>query len=395
MTETDARAVLLMRSCERAALVGADDVAWAAREARRQVGAAAEPGAWLARRAQLALGRLAERQPALRPALRTAQAPRLAAGAALLLAAALGFGLLGDGLGRSQTINLLALPLLGLLAWNLAVLLLLAMQALRPAAAGARPGTVATALARLGARLAQRWPGTGPLPAPAREALVGFATDWLQHSRPLQAARGGALLHACAALLGLGVVAALYARGLVFDYRAGWDSTFLQPGQVQQLLGWLLGPASALAGLPLPDAEGIARLAALSPDLLLRPGTRHGRLGARARDDEPQRSVAAVVASPLHGEVFTATLGDGARCNGRPIRCAEPASVAQGMTEELRETIADLMKAHEPRRRYAGMMSDVPVSSYDGSEVQRYRDGLTAAISEALRPAIRECLQNW
>jgi hypothetical protein len=260
MTETDARAVLLMRSCERAALVGADDVAWAAREARRQVGAAAEPGAWLARRAQLALGRLAERQPALRPALRTAQAPRLAAGAALLLAAALGFGLLGDGLGRTHPINLLALPLLGLLAWNLAVLLLLAMQALRPAAAGARPGTAATALARLGARLAQRWPGTGPLPAPARDALAGFATDWLQHSRPLQAARGGALLHACAALLGLGVVAALYARGLVFDYRAGWDSTFLQPPQVQALLQWLLGPASALAGLPLPDAAAMAGL---------------------------------------------------------------------------------------------------------------------------------------
>lgn len=44
---------------------------------------------------------------------------------------------------------------------------------------------------------------------------------------------------------------------------------------------------------------------------------------------------------------------------------------------------------------YAGMMSDVPVSSYDGSDAQRYRDGLSAAISEALRPAIRECLQNW
>ena len=43
------------------------------------------------------------------------------------------------------------------------------------------------------------------------------------------------------------------------------------------------------------------------------------------------RSVAAVVASPLHGEVFTATLGDGARCNGRPIRCAEPASAARAV----------------------------------------------------------------
>ncbi len=43
------------------------------------------------------------------------------------------------------------------------------------------------------------------------------------------------------------------------------------------------------------------------------------------------RSVAAVVASPLHDEVFTATLGGGAACNGTPIRCAEPASLARSV----------------------------------------------------------------
>ena len=257
MTETDARAVLLMRSCERAALVGADDAAWAGREARRLLGASAGSEAWLTRRAQLALGRLAERTPALGPALQAAQAPRLAAMVALLLAAALGFGLLGDGLGRAHQINLLALPLLGLLAWNLAVLLGLALQALRP---GAAPSSVGLAVARLGAWLGHRWPGSGPQPAPARAALAGVAAAWLRHSQHVQAARGTALLHAGAALLGLGVVAALYARGLVFDYQAGWDSTFLQPAQVHTLLQALLGPASSLAGLPLPDATALAGL---------------------------------------------------------------------------------------------------------------------------------------
>ena len=38
-------------------------------------------------------------------------------------------------------------------------------------------------------------------------------------------------------------------------------------------------------------------------------------------------SVAAVVASPLHGEVFTATLGGGAFLDGSPIGCATPASL--------------------------------------------------------------------
>ena len=48
-------------------------------------------------------------------------------------------------------------------------------------------------------------------------------------------------------------------------------------------------------------------------------------------------------------------------------------------------------------RSYANatMMSDVPVSSYDGPEAQRYLAGLSAAIYETLRPAIRECMQYW
>ena len=66
--------------------------------------------------------------------------------------------LLGDGLGRAQQINLLALPLLGLLAWNLAVLLLVAARALRP-----RGGVSVAGLgvARLGAWLARRGAGQG------------------------------------------------------------------------------------------------------------------------------------------------------------------------------------------------------------------------------------------
>jgi myo-inositol-1(or 4)-monophosphatase len=39
------------------------------------------------------------------------------------------------------------------------------------------------------------------------------------------------------------------------------------------------------------------------------------------------RTVAAVVASPLHRDVFTATLGGGAHRNDRPIRCSTPAGL--------------------------------------------------------------------
>ena len=55
------------------------------------------------------------------------------------------------------------------------------------------------------------------------------------------------------------------------------------------------------------------------------------------------RSVAAVVASPLHGEVFTATIGGGAFLDGTPIRCAQPASLAR--------SVVATGFGYDPRRR--------------------------------------------
>jgi hypothetical protein len=269
MTENDARAVLLMRACERATLLGVDDAAWAGREARRQLGESAPAPVWLGRRASLALGRLAERQPRLRRRLAMAQSGASWWPAVALLVLAAGFGLLGDGLGTDRRINLLALPLLGLLAWNLAVYILVLLRALRPhrQAGLAMPGeaawlvpVVARWLQRLRA-LGARWlHGPQLAPSPARQAFDSFTADWLVLGRPVLAWRSTALLHAGAALLALGTLVALYARGLVFDYRAGWDSTFLDAAQVRALLGLLLGPASALADLPLPDAAALAKL---------------------------------------------------------------------------------------------------------------------------------------
>lgn len=49
-------------------------------------------------------------------------------------------------------------------------------------------------------------------------------------------------------------------RGLVLEYRAGWESTFLDPGTIERVLGFVLGPAAALTGIELPDS---ARLEAM------------------------------------------------------------------------------------------------------------------------------------
>ena len=176
---------------------------------------------------------------------------RPAAGPWLLAAVllGLGLGLLVDRIGPSQRINLLAVPIGLLLLWNVAVYLVLALQALLPARArrGLRQ--------RLPALWSSRLPGS-QAPGP----LQRLSVDWGRASAPANAARAALLLHAAAAALALGVVAGLYARGLVLDYRAGWQSTFLEPATVRQLLALVLAPASAVTGLAVPGVEAIAAL---------------------------------------------------------------------------------------------------------------------------------------
>jgi hypothetical protein len=166
----------------------------------------------------------------------------------VLLALVLAFvaGAAADQIGASQHVNLLAPPVWAVVAWNLVVYLGL----LLPWRTGG-----------LRALLVRRWSGVA---GPAGGARAELRTAWAQHAAPLLEARAGALLHAAAAALALGLVAGLYVRGLVLDYRAGWQSTFLDAATVQMLLGTLLAPASAITGIALPDVAPL-RVAADVP----------------------------------------------------------------------------------------------------------------------------------
>ena len=292
MTEAELRAVLLMHAVEAApqpaAMPGtanatpaatgwsADDAAWASAQASRELGEQARSSPWLVARARHGLARLAQRDPAwqaLAPSLAHAWGGAGWALAALLLAA-LGLGLGSDLLGGQQRINLLAAPLLGLLLWNAAVYAGLMVSALWSAAGASRhprtkrsPGAAAW-LAKLAAggwaKLSGHVTGqTLSASASARQLQAAMAqglADTARATRHLHAWRITAALHAGAAMLALGALLAMYGRGLVLDYRAGWDSTFLSATQVRGLLGGVLGPAAAISGLTLPDASHLATL---------------------------------------------------------------------------------------------------------------------------------------
>jgi hypothetical protein len=246
LDETAARRVLLLRACESDAVAPAlwspEDRAWATRLATETVLADMPPTRYLDERARQACERLLPRDATLARALRQ----RLWRPAWVGWALGLGLlaGIAADSLGGGLGINLLAPPLWGVLLWNLLVYAWLLVPGLRPSALplGLRRG--------LGSFLAGG--RAGPLPS--------FEADWVHRSAPLTSARAALLLHLAAAALALGLVAGLYLRGLVLDYRVAWQSTFLDAAAVRSMLALALAPASALTGIAVPDEAAMAAL---------------------------------------------------------------------------------------------------------------------------------------
>jgi hypothetical protein len=166
-------------------------------------------------------------------------------------------GLAVNELGTQRHINILSFPLLGMLVWNFAVYAYLAVDgviSVFPSAVAPMPRT--GPLTRLLARLATHFSAADlqRSSAPLERGLARFVFDWLALSAPLNEQRVRKLLHASAALLATGTVMGMYMRGLGWEYRAVWESTFLDARSVHALLAFVFAPASALTGIPVPDA---------------------------------------------------------------------------------------------------------------------------------------------
>ncbi len=255
-TALDLTAVRALETADRTHTLWTDaDRAWASRAAGEVVGQGGSPQAFLAQRARLALARLGERFKAVPRAVRTLRwRPWLSTA---IVAAAFAAGVVIDRIGNSQGINVLTPPVLTLLAWNLAVYGLLAVRLTTGYGKEAPSGPLRRAVTRLAAGLLTPHAG-GELGT----VLARLASDWSRIAAPLYAARAARILHLAAALLAAGLLAGLYLRGMVFEYRASWQSTFLDAGQVHQLLGIALSPGTALTGIAVPAAGEIEAIRA-------------------------------------------------------------------------------------------------------------------------------------
>jgi hypothetical protein len=246
--ETTARQVLMLRAFESAApdspLWTAEDRGWATRLTRTTLEPTATPEQFVIERARHAVERLAPRDARVARAL-TARV----GGTPWLLLAVLGgllVGLLIDTLGNSQPINLLAPPVWGVIAWSLLIYLLLALR------------LVFQPMAKSGwlRRLVQSF-WTPPRDR-SEGGLHAYRLAWVELNAPRAAARAAVMLHVAAAALAAGLIAGMYLRGLVLDYRAGWQSTFLDAPIVHDALQPLLAPATAVTGITIPSVETLA-----------------------------------------------------------------------------------------------------------------------------------------
>ncbi len=169
------------------------------------------------------------------------------AGAGWGLALAAGYAL--SALGQEAEFNLLALPLVGLLLWNVVVVLLSLVLELRRAPRP-RAGLLEW-LARAAAASSEERAAEG-------EVLTGSTADHRFTALALPAAmehlhgRLRAWLHVAAAIIALGSIGGLYAHGWSREYRAIWESTLLDDASAGRFFSGVFGPAARTLNLELP-----------------------------------------------------------------------------------------------------------------------------------------------
>jgi len=226
--------------------------------ARTQPPSSEKSGArFLALRAERLCEQLYARMPVVREVMALAKGATWASRAVFVLAFLLGVSL--SALDGSRRINILAFPLVGLIAWNLLVYVALLLSWMRQRASGlTAPPWAATWYERwIRWRIEALQKRSSKFSTPLAAALRRFAVDWGTLAYPLLFERAKRLLHYGAALVAAGLIAGLYVRGVGFQYEAGWESTFLRPETVHTLITLLYAPASAISGVPLPTVEAI------------------------------------------------------------------------------------------------------------------------------------------
>jgi len=154
-------------------------------------------------------------------------------------------------LGQTSEFNLLALPLVGLLAWNAVVIVLGVLCEILPLSSKSGSGgwlaeILAHGVKRINAASIQTENTLGGA-VRARFEELAWPLAWSRLQMRLRL-----WLHVAAAMLALGGAVALYARGWSKEYRAVWESTLLSKEHARSFFETLFKPASTALRTPVP-----------------------------------------------------------------------------------------------------------------------------------------------
>jgi hypothetical protein len=249
MDEAAGRRVMLAHAIETAdtegKLLSSFDRDQIDRQARQAAGVGAEDGRpvtpehFLDVRAQRVIATVAARNPGL-ASLQDAPAWQRWVGVGMPVLA-LFLGVLTDVIANPHRVDLVSLPLLGIVAWNVAIYLVLIAGLFMKPHEGRRSWLAGLGRWTDGERALRR--RTGNLRAGATGL---FHLRWYSATRSLHLQRVTRVLHLSAAAWAIGIALSLLARGLVVEYRVGWESTFLDANQVHAILSFLRLPALLL-----------------------------------------------------------------------------------------------------------------------------------------------------
>lgn len=249
MNERTARRVMLAEAIETADTQGKllseverDQIDRQARQAAGAGGdqrAAISPEDFIAVRAQHVLAAVGVRHPGL-VALQEAPGWQRWVAVGTPLAAVL-LGVATDVIANPHRVDLVSLPLLAIVAWNIAMYLVLIGGWVLARRAGHRPLLAGLGRWADGHRVSRRRPGGLHI-----QVAALFNMGWYEATQSLHTQRVKRVLHLAAAGWAVGVALSLLARGLVVEYRVGWESTFLGAEQVHAILSLLRMPALLL-----------------------------------------------------------------------------------------------------------------------------------------------------
>jgi hypothetical protein len=266
LTEQQAQQITLVRVLEQTpgndAVWSADDAREATRATMELLGSKASFVQFVTRRALWALESIARRAPNQAIQVRAARWPLV--GAQVLAGIALAFGFMADLLATNLMhpgqINIIEWPLVLLILWNLAFMVVFFAQWLGRLFASDRQ-TMGPIVELFGELRASESVKLGKRRKPAW--LETFRHDWSTLSGPLNAARLKIAANLASMLFTLGALGHLIYSAAVEHYTAVWKTTLtnsIDANSVHTIVSWVLAPGSYLLGIPIPDARHIESL---------------------------------------------------------------------------------------------------------------------------------------